>query len=103
MTLTRFRIRALVERRHGIVLLALLLTIATHTLTRLVLLISAAEEVSYNASLVAAFGWGFLFDLAAALAVSAPLVVVLAILPEKFFTHSWARGLAHVGFVLSVF
>ena len=36
-------------------------------LTRVALLIKSAPDIGWNPSLVAAFGWGMLYDLAAAL------------------------------------
>jgi phosphoglycerol transferase MdoB-like AlkP superfamily enzyme len=64
--------------------------------TRLMLLFKSAADVSWNASVAAAFAWGTIFDLGGALWWAAPLAIALAILPRNFFAHAFARGLAHV-------
>ncbi len=73
----------------------LMLAVGVGFVTRLALLIKSAEEVTWNVSLLAAFLWGALYDFAAALWWAVPFAVLLALLPEKFFTHRWARWLAH--------
>ncbi|MEO5959324.1 MAG: LTA synthase family protein [Opitutaceae bacterium] len=59
------------------------------------LLIKSGGEVTWNLSLVAAFLWGALFDLAAALWWAVPLALMLALLPAGFFSRWWGRALAH--------
>jgi phosphoglycerol transferase MdoB-like AlkP superfamily enzyme len=75
--------------------LALLFAVAVGFLTRLALLAKSAEEVSWDLSLGAAFLWGVLFDLAAALWWAGPLALALAALPARTFERRWARLLGH--------
>ncbi|HUR58287.1 MAG TPA: sulfatase-like hydrolase/transferase [Opitutaceae bacterium] len=89
--------------RHGAVTLALGFAFAVGLLTRLALLFKASADVAWNFSLVAAFLWGALFDLAAALWWALPLALVLALLPARFFERAWGRALAHAGFVVLLF
>jgi len=91
----------LLGQRHGGVWLTLGLALTIGFGTRVALLVKSAEEVSWNVSLLAAFLWGGLFDLAAALWWAVPLAVLLAFLPARIFTRRWARGLAH-GALLAV-
>jgi phosphoglycerol transferase MdoB-like AlkP superfamily enzyme len=86
----------LLERRHGGVLLFLLVFLALALLTRCALLEKAAHDVSWDASLLAAFGWGLLFDVGAAAWFALPLVVLLTLLPARFFTRRWGRAVMHV-------
>ena len=65
-------------------------------LTRCALLVKAAHDVTWDASLLTAFGWGLLFDIGAAAWFSLPLVVVLTLLPARFFARRWGRIAAHV-------
>lgn len=92
-------VRRLLASREGGVILALGLALAVGFLTRVALLIFAARDVSWNLSLVAAFAWGALFDLAAALWWAAPLGVFLALLPARTFEFRLARLAAHAGLV----
>lgn len=86
--------RSLVERRHGGVMLFVCLFVGVATLTRIALLLKAAHSVSFDSSLLASFGWGFLYDLGAALLFSLPATLALAVLPAGFFDRLWARFLA---------
>jgi phosphoglycerol transferase MdoB-like AlkP superfamily enzyme len=94
--------RALV-RRHGAVWLFLGLFLGASLLTRALLLVKSASAVSFDLSLVAAFGLGLLFDVGAAILVAAPLAVLLAVLPANFFGHRWARVLAGLGFFAAIY
>lgn len=70
-------------------------------LTRGALLIKAAHDVTWTLSLVAAFGWGLVYDLGAAAFASLPLVVLLTLLPAGWFQRRWQQALAHLfGFVV---
>jgi phosphoglycerol transferase MdoB-like AlkP superfamily enzyme len=86
----------LLERRHGGVLLFLLVFLALALLTRGALLEKAAHNVSWDASLLAAFGWGLLFDVGAAAWFALPLLVVLTLLPVRFFARRWGRAMMHM-------
>lgn len=83
------------ERRHGGAWLALLLVLAAGAGTRVALLLKAAGEFSWGAGLIAAFGWGALFDLAAGLWLTLPWVLLLAVLPARVLAGRIGRVLAH--------
>lgn len=86
----------LLERRHGGVVLFLVVFLALALLTRCALLAKAADVVTWDASLLAAFGWGLLFDIGAAAWFSLPLVVLLTLLPARFLSRRWGRVALHV-------
>lgn len=89
-------------RRHGGVILFVLLFLGVGFVTRLALLTQSAHAVDWNASLLAAFGWGLLFDTGAALLFALPLVLVLTVLPSGAFERRWMRMLAHGFFVCAI-
>ena len=95
-TSSRNGIQRLLERRHGGVVLFLVVFLSLALLTRCALLAKAAHDVTWDASLLAAFGWGLLFDIAAAAWFSLPLVVLLTLLPERFFARRRGRVVMHV-------
>ena len=86
--------RRALARRHGAVWLFLALFVAVAGFTRGLLLVKSTSAVSFDASMVAAFAVGLLFDLGAAVLFAAPLVVLLTFLPANFFQRRWGRGLA---------
>lgn len=92
-----------VASRHGGAWLALVLALSIGFTTRLALLLKSAEEVSWNLSLGASFGWGALFDAAAALWWILPFAVLLTLLPARVFTWRLARPVAHVAFFAIVY
>jgi arylsulfatase A-like enzyme len=85
----------LLGARQGGVLLLLLAALCVGLAVRGALLAKAAGDVSWDASLLAAFAWGAVFDLAAALWWAAPLAVLLAALPARFFAWRVGRIGAH--------
>jgi phosphoglycerol transferase MdoB-like AlkP superfamily enzyme len=85
----------LLGHRHGGVVLFLVVFFALALLTRCALLAKAAQDVTWDASLLAAFGWGLLFDVGAAAWFSLPLVVLLTLLPTRFFARQWGRVVMH--------
>ncbi len=87
----------LLHSRHGGVWLALGLALGVGFVTRLALLIKASGDVTWGFSLVAAFVWGLVFDLGAALWWLIPLALLLAVLPTGIFSRRWAWWSAHVG------
>ncbi len=94
----------LLVRRHGGIALFFTGFLAISLLTRVALLIKASHDVTWTLSLLAAFGWGTLYDLGAAGFAALPLIVLLTVLPAGFFTRRWARGLAHgAGFLVIFF
>jgi len=88
-------------RRHGGLLVYFGIFLALSFLTRLVLLVKAASDVTWTLSLVAAFAWGTLYDLGAAGWASLPMLLLLTLLPGGWFKHAWERWLAHAaGFIV---
>ena len=91
----------LLARRHGGIVLFFAVFIGLSLLTRVALLIKAAHDVTWTLSLVAAFGWGLIYDLGAAAFLSLPLTALLVLLPAGWFQRRWQQGLAHgAGFVI---
>jgi len=82
----------LLARRHGGTLLFFLVYLAIALLTRAALLVKAAHDVTWSLSLLAAFAWGFVYDLGAAAYASLALTVVLTLLPAGWFQPSGPSG-----------
>lgn len=92
-------LRSAFAQRHGGVLLFVGLFAAVSLVTRVTLLAKSMWMVDWDASLLAAFGCGLVFDIGAALLLAVPLTVVLTLLPGGMFERRWARVVAH-GFFL---
>ena len=91
----------LLRRRHGGILVFGTVFVAVAFVTRFALLLKAAHEVTWTPSVLAAFGWGFVYDLGAAAFAALPLVVLLTLLPAGALLSRWSRFTVHVvGFVL---
>ncbi len=88
------RLHSLLAKRHGGLLLFLAVYLAVSFATRVALLCQSLADAAWNASLLAAAGWGLLFDLATAAWISLPLTVILTLLSAKFL-HS------KIGYVLT--
>lgn len=99
MNITTFLSR-LIARRQGATFILLGFFVVISQLTRLFLLCKSIHSVDFDHSLFFSLGWGFLFDVAAGVLFIAPAAILLAILPKRFFVHTWGRFLAHVGFGL---
>jgi phosphoglycerol transferase MdoB-like AlkP superfamily enzyme len=84
------------NRRHGGLVIFFTVFVGISFLTRGALLIKAAHEVTWTLSLVAAFGWGLVYDLGAAAFASLPLVVLLTLLPAGWFQRRGPQALAHL-------
>ncbi len=84
----------LVRRRHGGLLIFYAAFVGIAFLTRVALLIKAAHEVSWTLSLVAAFGWGLVYDIGAASLASLPLILLLTVLPAGAFRRPFMRWVA---------
>ena len=84
------------EKRHGGVILFFAAFLGFEFITRVALLVKAAQDISWDLSLLAAFGWGFVYDFGAASWLSIPLIVILSILPERLFEGLWGRVLMHI-------
>src|ERR1043165_3275156 len=96
------RFARLVASRHGGLILFGASFLGVSLLTRVALLIKARSEVTWDGSLLAAFGWGALFDLGAAAFAALPLALLLTLLPQRFFALRSARRLVFVAsFVLA--
>ncbi|MDO8542734.1 MAG: LTA synthase family protein [Opitutaceae bacterium] len=79
--------------RHGGVWLLLAIGMGIGLATRMILLLKSAGDVSWNSSLLAAFAWGGLFDLAVVLWCCLPLTLILAVLPARAFERRAVRSL----------
>lgn len=90
-----FFIRQL-TRRHGGLIIFFAVFLGISFLTRVALLVKAAHDVTWTLSLVAAFGWGLVYDLGAAAFASLPLAVLLVLLPAGWFQRGWQQGLAQI-------
>ncbi len=88
-------IQTFLGRRLSLVLLFCLLFVLLQTTTRLGLLLVSSAEVAWDASLLASFAWGFLYDVAAAGLFSLPLVVLVTLLPRDAFERRSLRFLVH--------
>lgn len=98
-----FWFRRVLARRHGAVGLLILIFLGIASLTRVLLLVKSAGTVSFDASLLAVFALGLLYDLGAAVLFAAPLAAGLIVLPAGFFRGRWARVLAGAGFVAAIY
>lgn len=76
-------------------MLVALLVVIISAATRLALTLRSFDLVEWNASLVASYAWGLLFDIATAAWIVVPLLFVSAMLPNRFFTWRWGRIAAH--------
>ncbi|MBK8477327.1 MAG: LTA synthase family protein [Opitutaceae bacterium] len=87
------RISRILRRRHGGLLVFVVVFVAIAQLTRLGLLFQARHDVAWSPfGLLGAVASGSLFDLAAALLCSAPLWLLLTALPARFLTGRLGRG-----------
>jgi len=93
----------LLARRHGGIVLFLAVFLGISFLTRVALLTKASHDVTWTLSLVAAFGWGTVYDLGAAALAALPLIVVLTVLPARFFAWRWTHWLAYAAGFLIIF
>ena len=103
ITLLSARLRRLLARRHGAVVLFLLLFLSLAGVTRVLLLLKSARAVDWDFGLVGVFLVGLVFDLSAGLLWAAPLALLLIFLPAGFFTRRWAQGVAAAGFFGAIY
>ncbi|MEQ8181121.1 MAG: hypothetical protein ABRQ29_05345, partial [Smithellaceae bacterium] len=82
--------------RHGVIVPFFIFSLGVAFTTRIALLIKAARFISWDLSLPAAFGWGILYDIGAACWFALPCIVILTILPERFFERTWGRYAANI-------
>lgn len=90
------KLLALLENRHGGVVLFSAFFLLFEFTARIALLVKAMSDISWNSSLPASFLWGALYDFATASCFSIPLIIILAILPERYFERRWGRVLIHL-------
>ena len=93
----------LFSRRHGLLVLFSAIFAVVAFLTRIALLVKSAHEVNWDFSLLAAFGWGLVFDLGAAALAGLPLAFTLTLLPIGFFQRPWARVVARIVTFVALF
>ncbi|HOR26348.1 MAG TPA: LTA synthase family protein, partial [Opitutaceae bacterium] len=93
----------LLSRRHGGLVLFLLIFVGVAQFTRLVLLGQAARVVSWDVSLLGAWAIGFVYDCAAGLLWGLPLWLALTVLPAGFFSRWWGRALAHIALMVALY
>lgn len=79
----------------GVAGIALGLALAAGFATRVALLLKTGGEAAWDFSLVGTFAAGLIFDCAAALWWTAPLALVTAVTPRRWFTTRAARWLSH--------
>jgi phosphoglycerol transferase MdoB-like AlkP superfamily enzyme len=94
---------SLIRKRHGGVVLFFTLFLLFGFVTRITLLIKTASDISWDLSLLRAFGWGMLYDVGAACWFSIPIIILLTILPERFFERSWGRLSIHAIALSAIF
>ena len=95
-------LRPLIARRHGGVVLFIGLFMVVSLVVRVALMMKSVWAVDWNGSLPAAYAWGAVFDLGAALLFAVPLMLVLTVLPAGVFEHRWARAWAHAFFIAAL-
>lgn len=86
----------MLDHRFGVVALFFAVFVGLSWVMRLALLIEAAEQVSWNSSLLAAAAWGTLFDIAGTCLWAVPLILALIVLPRRFFQGRFGRALTQV-------
>lgn len=89
--------------RHGVVVLFFIFFLGLEFASRVALLIKASPFVSWDLSLLATFGWGFLYDTGTACWLALPLIVILTLLPGRFFKEAWGRYVTNIIIFLAVF
>jgi phosphoglycerol transferase MdoB-like AlkP superfamily enzyme len=102
MRITSWYRRAL-SRRDGGVLLFVTVFAAVAFLIRIALLVKAGSTVSHDVSLLGAFVAGALYDVGAALLFALPLILLLVVLPARFFETRWGQYAAYAGFLFAFF
>jgi phosphoglycerol transferase MdoB-like AlkP superfamily enzyme len=83
------------KKRNGGIILFLVIFFAFALVTRIMLMTKAASDISWNLSLIAAFGWGFLYDVGTASWIAIPFILLVTILPKHFFERLRGRIAMH--------
>jgi phosphoglycerol transferase MdoB-like AlkP superfamily enzyme len=79
----------------GVAGIALGLALAAGFVTRVALLLKTGAEATWDFSLIGSFAAGLIFDCAAALWWTAPLALLTALVPRRWFTTKAARWISH--------
>jgi phosphoglycerol transferase MdoB-like AlkP superfamily enzyme len=58
-------------------------------------MIKSAQVISWDLSLLAAFGWGLIYDIGAASWLAIPFILLQTVLPRHFFEHLYGRLVMH--------
>ena len=85
------RLPASVPLRFAIIPFGLFLVFSM--VARFALILTSLSEIGISLALPAAFGVGFLFDIAAGIFAAAPWLLLGAVLPDSFLKNKWARWL----------
>jgi phosphoglycerol transferase MdoB-like AlkP superfamily enzyme len=93
----------LLSRRHGGVLIFIGVFMALSFLIRATLLARATHDVSWDTSMLAALAWGLLFDAATAAWIALPWIVLLNLVPSRFFSRRWFRLALYLLFFLAIY
>jgi phosphoglycerol transferase MdoB-like AlkP superfamily enzyme len=83
------------EKRNGGIILFLAIFFVFAFITRIVLMIKAVQDISWDFSLLAAFGWGLVYDIGTASWLAIPFILLQTILPKYFFERQWGRFVMH--------
>jgi phosphoglycerol transferase MdoB-like AlkP superfamily enzyme len=83
------------EKRNVGIILLIAIFFAFAFITRIMLMIKAAQDISWDLSLPAAFGWGFVYDIGTASWLVIPFILLQTILPRYFFERIWGRFVMH--------
>jgi phosphoglycerol transferase MdoB-like AlkP superfamily enzyme len=92
---------AFLEKRNGGIILFLAIFLVFAFITRIVLMIKSAQMISWDVSILAAFVWGFLYDIGAASWLAIPLIILQTVAPKHLFERPWGRFVMNV--ILFVF
>jgi hypothetical protein len=92
---------ACLKKRNSGITLFLALFFGFAFIIRIALMIKAAHDISWDISLIAAFVWGFLYDIGTASWLIIPFILLQTILPKHFFERLWGRFVMHA--ILFVF
>jgi phosphoglycerol transferase MdoB-like AlkP superfamily enzyme len=96
------RFGRLLETRFGGLLLLGGLALGIFFVTRIGLLLFSASAQSWTTALLAAFGWGFLYDVGATAWILLPAVLLLAVLPRRMFQTLAGRSVVQTALFAAI-
>ncbi|MGB5218083.1 MAG: sulfatase-like hydrolase/transferase [Smithella sp.] len=82
---------AFLEKRNGGIILFLAIFLVFAFITRIALMIKSAQMISWDVSILAAFVWGFLYDIGTASWLAIPFIILQTVLPKHLFERPWGR------------